>query len=365
MCILINTLKDPNVAVNYGLKDWQSLMLQAKKSNLFGRLSYLLQNHDILIPKDLQWHFEAFDKKTKMQQRQVKYEFKSLNDTLRPFKSGYKLLKGAAYIAHDLPNAHGRSFSDIDILVERSSLGPIELRLRIAGWLRTEIDDYDDKYYREWMHEIPPLFHKERATVLDVHHNILPKTNKHHFDAHQFEYQTTNVEGVGAVTTLTYLDMFIHCAVHLMTESEFHNGLRDIVDLDCLISEFSKNQVNFTAELYQRSVVLGVEPYVYLALRYVFLIMENESAKQALEQFNVKPVRHLWLWDFAFLKVLKPDTRDCRSLTTSVAKFILYWRGHLNRMPLSLLVPHLIKKSYMKLKDTLDKNQDNETQKLP
>ncbi|WAJ70677.1 nucleotidyltransferase family protein [Catenovulum adriaticum] len=365
MCILIKTLKSPKSVNNFSAEEWQTLMLQAKKSNLFGRLSYLLKASDLPIPNSLQWHFDAYDKKARMQQRQVKYEFKILNETFKPFSSGYKLLKGAAYIAHDLANAQGRSFSDIDILVERKTLGAMELRLRIAGWLRTEIDDYDDKYYREWMHEIPPLFHKDRATVLDVHHNILPKTNKHHFNAEQFQYQTVEIENIGSVTTLTYLDMFIHCAVHLMTESEFHNGLRDIVDLDSLATEFSNKNTDFTTELYQRSLELGVESYVYLALRYVAGIMENPSAKKALENFKSTSTSHLWLWDFAFFNVLKPDTHDCRNYKTFIAKFLLYWRGHLNRMPLHLLVPHLFKKSYMKIKDSLDKGKSIEGQHLP
>ena len=35
---------------------------------------------------------------------------------------------------------------------------------------------YDDAYYRDHMHELPPLIHKERDRMIDVHHTILPLT---------------------------------------------------------------------------------------------------------------------------------------------------------------------------------------------
>ena len=37
-------------------------------------------------------------------------------------------------------------------------------------------DPYDDAYYRRWMHELPPLIHRERDRMIDVHHTILPLT---------------------------------------------------------------------------------------------------------------------------------------------------------------------------------------------
>ena len=45
-----------------------------------------------------------------------------------------------------------------------------------AGWSHMKADEYDQHYYREWMHELPPLQHKERGTVVDLHHGILPVT---------------------------------------------------------------------------------------------------------------------------------------------------------------------------------------------
>ena len=48
--------------------------------------------------------------------------------------------------------------------------------LLAAGWEWVKEDAYDDQYYRRWMHELPPLIHRERDRMIDVHHAILPLT---------------------------------------------------------------------------------------------------------------------------------------------------------------------------------------------
>ena len=118
-------------------------------------------------------------------------------------------LKGAAYIAKNLSCSFGRTFSDIDVLVKKQDLPRIEQTLKFSDWLKTEIDDYDEKYYRTWMHEIPPLQHVHRGTILDVHHNILPSTNKNTPDANKFNIEQINVEHVGFVNTLNDFDLVI------------------------------------------------------------------------------------------------------------------------------------------------------------
>ena len=78
------------------------------------------------------------------------------------------LLKGAAYLLAGLPPARGRIFADVDLLVPEERIGEIEERLVERGWFKTQIDPYDDRYYRVWMHEIPPLRHRERGTEIDI-----------------------------------------------------------------------------------------------------------------------------------------------------------------------------------------------------
>ena len=80
----------------------------------------------------------------------------------------------------DMAIAQGRIFNDVDILVPKSLLDKAEKALLRHGWICAQWDDYDQRYYRQWMHELPPLQHVRRKTVLDVHHNILPETARYH-----------------------------------------------------------------------------------------------------------------------------------------------------------------------------------------
>ena len=47
---------------------------------------------------------------------------------------------------------------------------------RIPCWVSAPISPYDDRYYRTWAHELPPLRHRERGVELDLHHNLLMAT---------------------------------------------------------------------------------------------------------------------------------------------------------------------------------------------
>ncbi|MCU4675571.1 nucleotidyltransferase family protein [Catenovulum sp. 2E275] len=365
MSILIRFLQDPKKLNHISLKEWRTVFLEAKKSNLFGRLAFLIEKENINIPSKIEWHFESYKKQSAQQRQQAIREFKELNIALNSFDGQYALLKGSAYIAHNFDFSFGRRFSDIDILVNKDELGAIELRLRVAGWLRGQIEDYDDKYYREWMHEIPPLHHKDRQTVLDVHHNILPKTNQRHFSANEFNFISIDIEQVGRVKTLAYEDMFIHSAVHLFTESEFNNGLRDIVDLDSLLLELEALDRDIVNRIIERAIKLNVSNYVYYAFRYTYLIMNNRLACYGLEQLSFAAPKHLYVFDLVFINVFKPDVAHLKSFKVSLAKLVLYWRGHLLRMPLRLLIPHLCRKAYMRIAESFDKKSTINDEQLP
>ena len=94
-------------------------------------------------------------------------------------------LKGTAYHVAADQAGKGRVFSDVDILVPEDKLLEVERALISAGWMTNTLNSYDQKYYRQWMHEIPPLRHLKRQTSIDVHHNILPKTTRFCPDANK------------------------------------------------------------------------------------------------------------------------------------------------------------------------------------
>jgi len=93
------------------------------------------------------------------------------------------LLKGAAYLEAGLPCSQGRTLSDLDLLVRREELPRIEKTLQEAGWESDTEEEYDQRYYREWMHEIPPLKHRFRGLEVDIHHNLLALTGRYRVPA--------------------------------------------------------------------------------------------------------------------------------------------------------------------------------------
>jgi hypothetical protein len=60
--------------------------------------------------------------------------------------------------------------------VPKERLAEVESLLMAHGWVSTHHDACDQRYDREWMHELPPMQRMRRAAVIDVYHAILPET---------------------------------------------------------------------------------------------------------------------------------------------------------------------------------------------
>ena len=112
--------------------------------------------------------------------RAVHWEIDRLHRAFLDSGIPWVLLKGAAYLAAGLPPGNGRRVADIDILVPERDLARSEEILKRHGWDFPKIDPYDDRFYRQWMHESPPMVHTVRGSIVDVHHAILPKTSRLH-----------------------------------------------------------------------------------------------------------------------------------------------------------------------------------------
>ena len=102
------------------------------------------------------------------------YELAEVRRALEGTDATLMLLKGAAYVVQDLECAAGRLPADLDILVRREELDAVEQRLLAGGWESEPLDRYDRRYYREWMHQVPPMRVPGHVMELDLHHAILP-----------------------------------------------------------------------------------------------------------------------------------------------------------------------------------------------
>lgn len=351
--ILIDAIKFPERLPGTSLRDWDSILRLAKRANLIGRLAEGAHHQRVMneLPMQVRTHLESARVLTSHQRQAIAWETRHIGQALKSIGAPLILLKGAAYAIADLVAARGRLFGDVDVLMPEACLNQAEAALMMHGWASGHADPYDERYYRRWMHELPPMAHRKRGTVIDVHHNILPLTARNSPSADLLLKASVPVPGTD-FRVLSPCDMVIHSATHLFHEGELQNGLRDLFDLDALLNEFSGRQSDFWHELTDRARTLGLAWPLHLALRYSKVILGTEVPPRAYESVTkaAKPGRvSLRLLDGMYLRGLQPDHPLCSNYSTGVSRAALYLRGHYLRMPIGLLAIHLGRKSIMRL----------------
>lgn len=326
-----------------------TLVAQARNARLLAALDDELARAGVLaqLPPAAQRHFEAARLIHHKQRRDLAYDTSLVRRALASRDIPLVLLKGGAYIAADLPVSRGRLITDIDILVPRADLPAAEHALGEHDWDSPELSAYDESYYRRWSHEIPALHNARRDTTLDVHHNILPPTAGPNIDAALLLQDKLEISP--GVYTLSYRDMVIHSATHLFQEGEFHHGLRDVWDLDRMLRDFPARDPDFWDELVVRARRLELETPLYHGLNYAQQLFETPIPRAVMAQAQ-NPLRKLRkpLMDFLYLRAFRPDHPETRLPLTGLALYMLYVRSHYLRMPLHLLVPHLVRKAWMR-----------------
>lgn len=345
---LIRLCLAPELAMALSLTEWSLLIRQARAANLLAYLADTLARAGLLeqLPEPPKRHLQSALKLVQRQRQSVLWEIERLEEALSPLEQPFVLLKGAAYIAADLPVATGRLLSDIDILVAEQELNHAEQLLAMNGWHGARHHPYDDRYYRTWMHELPPLLHLKRQSLLDVHHRILPRTCRNSPDPATLMADSRPLAGFDQAHLPSNCDLVLHSAIHLFHESELHHGLRDLFDLRQLFSLFG-SQPLFWQQLVDRAAEWQQQPALFYACRYVEMLLDGsvpETVHQSLaDSAPARPI--LKLMDYCYRRVLQPQHPSCAPAGASIAQTSLYLRGHYLRMPLYLLIPHLLRKS--------------------
>lgn len=348
--LLADTLRAPERIARFSLAQWDLLIRQARQAGLLARLYRLFADGDLLaaLPQPARWHFEAADTLAQKQQIAVRWEVEQIRDALVGLGFPLIVLKGAAYVVAGLPAARGRLFNDIDILVPRDLLNQVEAALMLAGWHASGLSAYDDRYYRRWMHEIPPMQHVHRSTVIDVHHAILPETARYFPDPEKLRRAIEPAAGLPGIYVLSAVDRILHSATHLFHDGELPHGLRDLSDLDLLLRHAAA-EPGFWDQLLNRADVLQLQRSLFYAIRYTQHFLDTPVPEDA-----VRALRHaapaaalLKVMDAVFSRALSPIHRSCDDRYSSLARQAAYIRAHWLRMPAHLLLPHLLHKAFI------------------
>lgn len=355
--LIVTALLAPESLLKYSEMDWDLLIRQGRRANLLARLAHLLIRIGLIdeLPLSPRLHIISALRMVERQDVAIRWEVTCIQKALAKVGVPIILLKGAAYVMAGVPAAHGRTFSDIDILVPKNRLADVESELMLHGWHGSHHDDYDQQYYRRWMHEIPPMRHVKRGTTIDVHHTILPETGRIRVNTAALFRAAVALHSIPGLFVLQPEDMILHSAAHLFHEGGLENGLRDLNDLDSLFRCFGENDV-FWDSLMPRAIELGLTRPLFYAIRYAVSVFNTPIPRRVVDAMVVGQPNALVLAaiDFCYRRALRPAHASCNTLATPIARFALYVRSHWLRMPMPLLVLHLARKAFRRPKDVLE-----------
>ncbi len=345
--LLLAVLRRPERLGDLDEPAWDRLIPVARAQRLLARFEPLTRSLGLWegLPERARRNIRGSLVPVEYQQRQVLREWRAVQKALAESGVPLVLLKGAAYLRAGLPPGRGRMLSDLDLLAPRAALPEVERILAAGGW-RSEIEDaYDQRYYREWMHELPPLRHQTRTVEVDIHHNLLPLTGRYRVPADALWEAVQTLPSGERV--LAPADMLLHCAAHLLVSDELRGGLRDLFDLHQLYLHFTARESDFAASLEKRARTLGLGAPLWHALSAAESLFETPVAPRLLDPKVLQVPGPAWrrnALQALFLAVLRP--REPGEAPPAFRQWLLYVRSHWIRMPPGLLVRHLARKGW-------------------
>ena len=345
-------LRHPQHLPGLTATQWEPVVQQARRADVLARIAVSMQDTGQLqaVPDAPRAHLQAALQVVRAQHAEVRLEARQIAVALRGLGIPVLLLKGAAYVVAGLPAARGRLFSDTDILVPRAALREVEGALMLHGWLGAHLDAYDQRYYRQWMHELPPLTHVQRGSTIDVHHTITPPTSAFRVDGALLLAAARPAAPGSPLWILQPVDMVLHSAVHLFAEGEFDRGLRDLLDLHDLLHHFGAAESDFWRELFDRARALGLQRPLHHALSQITRWLGDPVPVSCRsQQLLLRPPwlpRLLMAWLLG--TALRPVHPLCHRPGEGLARWLLFVRSHWLRMPAHLLVAHLVRKAWLR-----------------
>ncbi|MET0248580.1 MAG: nucleotidyltransferase family protein [Sphingobium sp.] len=314
--LLVQALHDSMSVAALDAAGWNGLIAAARAERLIGTLAYRLEGRP--LPDEARRVLDDARRDAEREARQALWEADRAAEALGSLGARVVLLKGTAYVAGTLRAGMGRFIGDLDILVAREALDAAERHLLAAGWEWVKPDPYDDAYYRRWMHELPPLIHRDRDRMIDVHHTILPLTARQMPDAAAMIADALPISG--GLYILSPEDRVCHAVAHMLADGDLAGGLRNLWDIHCLLEEVDG------ATLIERARRHGLDRHVAQARRLAAALYGGGA--------------RLTLWDRIVIRRLLGREGWGRE-TDKALRFAFYLRSHWLRMPPLMLARHL------------------------
>ncbi|HEV2599977.1 nucleotidyltransferase family protein [Sphingopyxis sp.] len=307
--------------------DWDGVVGVARSEAMLATLAHRLEAAE--LPPAVAALFADQRAAAKVAQAQALWEAEMARRALAPAGIEFVLLKGAAYAAAGMACAAGRQIGDLDILVLASDIRRAENALLNAGWEWVKSDPYDDAYYREHMHELPPLIHKARDRMIDVHHTILPRTHRITPDA--LALMSDAVESAAGYAVLCPADMAVHCAAHMLADGDLQGGLRNLWDFHTMTRDFAAADPGYWGKLDGRAALHGLRDAVHRAAR----LSRDLYGARLPEGWDRQDATDGWFRRRLFAR------DDWGRVTQPLIEQAFYIRSHWLRMPPAMLARHL------------------------
>lgn len=325
--IFVDLLAGRREAATLAPRDWDGVIGVARSEAMLATLAHRLA--DSALPPNVAALFADQRAGAAVARQQALWEAEMARRALAPLGIEFVLLKGAAYAAADMACAAGRQIGDLDILVSEPDIRRAENALLKAGWEWVKSDPYDDFYYREHMHELPPLIHKARDRMIDVHHTILPRTHRITPDA--LALMSDAVKRPDGFAVLNPADMACHCAAHLLADGDLQGGLRNLWDFHLMTRDFAAADAGFWGKLDARAALHGLQDAVHRAARlardlYGAALPASWDGGDAADRWFQR-------------RLLARD--DWGRVTHPLLEQAFYIRSHWLRMPPAMLAKHL------------------------
>jgi hypothetical protein len=345
--LVVRAVRDPGSLRGLDLAAWEGLLSCARRNAV---LAYLAQRAEAAglmdeFPERPRVALACARIAAQRLAQLARWEVHQLVRALEPLGVPLCALKGAAYLLRGMPHADTRLMSDVDVMVPREALAATEHALLAAGWRGTRLDPYDQRYYREWSHELPPLHFPGRVIGVDVHHTICPPVSRLRPDPQAF-WGRAVPSGEGNVRVLASADAFLHAAVHLFFDSDFDGRFRDLVDLHEMALAFGRAPA-FFGEVVERAGHLTLGRPLHYALALLDRLLATPLPVGLLRETQrfAAPAPVDATMRRMLAAVLRPVDPQFWPRRHRATLWLLYVRSHWLRMPAHLLVPHLLRKS--------------------
>lgn len=345
---LLPLLRDSHHVRRMSLADWDQTLRLARQARLLGLIGHRLVAPGAPwsdVPAPVKGHLRSAINYAAYRRQAVRMELNEIRQAL-PAGCRVALLKGAAYIAQALDCAQGRMPNDVDLLVHRDHLGEVEAALKTAGWVSEVVDDYDDRYYREWSHELPPMRVPGHALEVDLHHTIAPVTSRTRADD-ELLFSGLVALAESPFFVLDPRDQIIHAAIHLFQDTELDGRLRDLVDIDGLVRQHLRTDADWSA-LLCRAERHKATRLLWYALHYAKAWLTTPVPDSLAMAAPSRSARWCmsWLLERNCLPRLPEQGPGFSERCAGIAGQLRY---HLLRMPPTLLVQHAMTKAWRRL----------------